>query len=153
MFLDRPSHRGTNLGAAMDRADVGLHADRGKQLAQLLDARLVVARSRAGNDKARVEQLRQLFAAVGMKPDIRAVHGGAEIRAAVRRAVEKHPRLIVAGGGDGTVSSVAAALVDTDIAFGVLPLGTLNHFARDLGIPLELAEAIAVLVQGRAARV
>ena len=114
---------------------------------------IVNARSGTGNDKARVEGLRHLFAAVGMKPEIRAVHGGAEIRAAVRKAVEKHPRLIVAGGGDGTVSSVAAALVDTDIVFGVLPLGTLNHFAKDLGIPLELADAIAVLAQGQATRV
>lgn len=114
---------------------------------------IVNARSGTGNDKARVEQLRHLFAAVGMKPEIRAVQGGAEIRAAVKKAIDRHPRLIVAGGGDGTISSVAAALVDTDIVFGVLPLGTLNHFAKDLGIPLELDEAIAVLAQGQAARV
>jgi diacylglycerol kinase family enzyme len=114
---------------------------------------IVNARSGPGNDKALAERLRHLFAAVGMKPEIRLVQGGAAIRAAVQKAIEKHPRLIVAGGGDGTVSSIAAALVDTDIVFGVLPLGTLNHFAKDLGIPLELADAIAVLAQGRAARV
>jgi diacylglycerol kinase family enzyme len=61
--------------------------------------------------------------------------------------------MIVAGGGDGTVSTVAAALVDTGIVFGVLPLGTLNHFARDLGIPPELADAVAILAGGEAARV
>jgi len=68
-------------------------------------------------------------------------------------AVARRPRLIVAGGGDGTVSTVAATLVDTGIVFGVLPLGTLNHFAKDLGIPLELDGAVAVLAHGEAAPV
>ena len=52
--------------------------------------------------------------------------------------------LVVAGGGDGTLSAVAAALVDTDTALGVLPMGTLNHFAKDLGIPLPLQSSATV---------
>ena len=50
-------------------------------------------------------------------------------------------RRIVAGGGDGTINAVAARLLDRDATLGVLPLGTLNHFARDLGIPFDLEEA------------
>ena len=46
------------------------------------------------------------------------------------------------------MSTVAAALVDTGIVFGVLPLGTLNHFAKDLGIPLELPAAVAMIGDG-----
>ena len=61
--------------------------------------------------------------------------------------------LVVAGGGDGTVSAVAAALVDTDTALGVLPMGTLNHFAKDLGIPLKLEEAVQTLFAGKIVRV
>ena len=53
------------------------------------------------------------------------------------------PDVMVAGGGDGTVSAVAAALAGGDIALGVLPLGTLNHFAKDFGMPLELEAAVA----------
>ncbi|HEV7576185.1 MAG TPA: diacylglycerol kinase family protein [Caldimonas sp.] len=122
--------------------------------ADAADAIVIVnARSGEGNDKARSDHLRRLFGAVGMKPEIRLVQGGAAFRGTLAKAVAKRPRMVVAGGGDGTISTVAAALVDTGIVLGVLPLGTLNHFARDLGIPLDLAEAVAVLAQGREARV
>lgn len=59
---------------------------------------------------------------------------------------------IVAAGGDGTVSSVAAALVGTDIPLGVLPLGTMNHFSRDLGID-GLTAALETIAAGRTMRV
>jgi YegS/Rv2252/BmrU family lipid kinase len=55
---------------------------------------------------------------------------------------------IVIGGGDGTISAAAATLIGSDKALGILPLGTLNHFARDLGIPLTLGAAIAVIAAG-----
>ena len=58
------------------------------------------------------------------------------------------PRVMVGGGGDGTISAVAAALVGTDTALGVLPLGTLNHFAKDLAIPLDLDGAARVIASG-----
>ncbi len=58
-------------------------------------------------------------------------------------------RAIGAGGGDGTISTVAARLVGTDKALGVLPLGTLNHFAKDLRIPLGLEEAARNVCEGR----
>jgi diacylglycerol kinase family enzyme len=61
--------------------------------------------------------------------------------------------LVVGGGGDGTIAAVAAALVGTDTTLGVLPMGTLNHFARDLGIPLELENAVQTLFTGKVARV
>ena len=56
--------------------------------------------------------------------------------------------VLVAAGGDGTVSTVAAAAARAGKFFGVLPCGTLNHFARDAGIPLDLDEAAAVLAAG-----
>jgi diacylglycerol kinase family enzyme len=58
-------------------------------------------------------------------------------------------RVLVAAGGDGTVSTVAGVAVQTRATFGVIPLGTLNHFARDAGIPLDLEKAIAAIVEGR----
>ena len=106
-----------------------------------------------GNDQALVDELQGLLDRAGVAASIELARGGGEIAAAVERAVAKRPRLIVAGGGDGTVSSVAAALVGTEIALGVLPLGTLNHFAKDLGVPTDLAEAVAVIAEGRIGRV
>jgi len=114
---------------------------------------IVNAGSGGGNDAALVDRLADRFKSAGLHAEIELAHGGDEISAAVGNAVARRPRLIVAGGGDGTVSTVAATLVDTGIAFGVLPLGTLNHFAKDLGIPLELDGAVAVLAHGESARV
>jgi diacylglycerol kinase family enzyme len=56
--------------------------------------------------------------------------------------------ILGAMGGDGTVSTVAAAAVAKSRTFAVIPAGTLNHFARDAGIPLKLEEAIRLLASG-----
>lgn len=66
----------------------------------------------------------------------------------VRRSMDDGATLLVAGGGDGTVNTVAAAVRGTDTRMGVLPLGTLNHFARDLGIPTDIDAAVVVLRDG-----
>lgn len=63
------------------------------------------------------------------------------------------PLVIVAGGGDGTVCAVAQVLVDRAVPLGILPLGTLNHFARDLGLPLDIEAAAAIIAAGRSATV
>jgi diacylglycerol kinase family enzyme len=59
----------------------------------------------------------------------------------------------VVGGGDGTVGSAAGLLAGTDVPLGVLPLGTLNHFAKDLGMPLEVERACAAIAARRTRRV
>ena len=61
--------------------------------------------------------------------------------------------IVVAAGGDGTVSAVASAVAGSEAVLGVLPLGTLNHFAKDAGIPLELEEAVRNISTGRAVKV
>ena len=68
-----------------------------------------------------------------------------DFTSALENAIEEAPDAIIVGGGDGSVRSAAGLLVDTDIALGVLPLGTLNRLARDLRMPLEVDEAAAVL--------
>jgi diacylglycerol kinase family enzyme len=62
----------------------------------------------------------------------------------------RRPPLWVAAGGDGTVRSVAAWALDAGAELAVLPTGTRNHFARDLGLPLALDDAVAVLAAGHA---
>lgn len=70
------------------------------------------------------------------------VEDGEQIRAAVSRALASGCQTIVAGGGDGTLSAVASLLIGQPVTFGVLPLGTLNHFAKDLGVPLDPLQAL-----------
>jgi diacylglycerol kinase family enzyme len=53
----------------------------------------------------------------------------------------------VVGGGDGTVSAAASALIGTETLLGILPLGTLNHFARDLRIPTKLEDAAKLIAE------
>jgi YegS/Rv2252/BmrU family lipid kinase len=75
------------------------------------------------------------------------------VKSLVSRLAKKGHTLVVAGG-DGTVSSVAEALVELGkeadhLKLGVLPIGTFNHFARDLGIPSILKEALEVIRKGK----
>ncbi|MGH9631251.1 MAG: diacylglycerol/lipid kinase family protein, partial [Bryobacteraceae bacterium] len=95
------------------------------------------------------QQLLALLKQHGVEAKITSAAGG-ELYETARRLVSDGYRLVVAAGGDGTVSAVAAAVAGTDATLGVLPLGTLNHFAKDLRIPLDLAAAIRNLRTGTA---
>lgn len=95
------------------------------------------------------KQLQDKFSQSGLQAQVKVVQSGSDIEPTVRAAVQQGAQVVVAGGGDGTVSAVAAVLVGSGVTLGVLPMGTLNHFAKDLGIPLEQAEAIAVIAGNR----
>ncbi|MET0319964.1 MAG: diacylglycerol kinase family protein [Duganella sp.] len=97
--------------------------------------------------------LAEKFRAHGVEPDIVLAKSGDEMIARARRAVADRVNIVVAGGGDGTINAVASQLVDTDTHLGVLALGTLNHFAKDMHIPLDLDEAVANAVTGKPRRV
>jgi diacylglycerol kinase (ATP) len=66
----------------------------------------------------------------------------------LRREIENNSHMIIVGGGDGTLSACADELVHTNVAMGVLPMGTGNTFARSIGIPLNLPAAAKVLAAG-----
>ncbi|MCA1576725.1 MAG: diacylglycerol kinase family lipid kinase [Acidobacteria bacterium] len=85
--------------------------------------------------------------------DLSVAHNGAELTELALEAARGRYKVIVAGGGDGTVSSVAASVLDSDKALGVLPLGTLNHFARDMRIPFDLEAAAHTIVAGHTTEV
>jgi YegS/Rv2252/BmrU family lipid kinase len=94
----------------------------------------------------------EALAAAGIDSDILLV----EARDCADRAaacVKQGAELVIAAGGDGTMSTIAGALAGTSAAMGILPLGTLNHFARDLGIPFGLGEAAKLIAAGRRRRI
>ena len=111
------------------------------------DAIAVVLNAQAGNGRAAPDAaaLRAAFADHGLQARVFECAPGAGLDALLADAVASRPAVLVAAGGDGTVNAVAAQALANDLAFGVLPLGTLNHFARDLGLPLELDAAVAVV--------
>jgi diacylglycerol kinase family enzyme len=93
---------------------------------------------------------RTVAAEHGASCDVLAPERGSDLTALAKQAVEAGAAIVAAGGGDGTINAVASALAGTEAALGVLPLGTLNHFAKDLGIPLKLEDAIRNVFTGRA---
>lgn len=74
--------------------------------------------------------------------------GGEELGKALDEAVAGDAEIVMAGGGDGTISTAAARLAGTEKILAVLPAGTMNLFARSLGIPLQLDAAAAAFVDG-----
>jgi len=87
--------------------------------------------------------------------------GGFDIREIPPQGLAKHVRDAIAdgatrvlvAGGDGTIGSAANALAGTAVELAILPCGTLNHLAKDVGLPLDLEEAARVALAGRAVAV
>jgi diacylglycerol kinase family enzyme len=114
---------------------------------------IINARSGAGNKVEVQHRLAQAFKATGVEARISLARNGAEVVKLAQRALRSDAQVIVAAGGDGTVSAVAATVIGSDKALGVLPSGTMNHFAKDLKIPLDLEGAVETIVADHEARV
>src|SRR5450759_646911 len=114
---------------------------------------IINASSGAGNGAAVQQRLAEAFKAIGADERISLAGDGVEIVKLAQNAARSDAEGVVAGGGDGTINSVAAAIVDSDKTLGVLPFGTMNHFAKDLNIPLDLEAAIETIVAGHAVTV
>jgi len=93
-------------------------------------------------------KLADAFDVAGVSADVIEVHDSDRLLAGIRKALVAASDTVVAAGGDGTVSAVAGQLAGTNKILGVLPLGTLDHFARDAGIPLSLDTAVRTLTDG-----
>jgi diacylglycerol kinase family enzyme len=115
----------------------------------------VIINARSGfSDKEEVRrQLSEVFSASGVTANISLARDGAEVTELARTAARDDWSMIVAGGGDGTINAVASAVTGTGKVLGILPLGTLNHFARDLKIPNDLEAAAQIIIGGRAINV
>lgn len=103
-----------------------------------------------GHSASIAQAMRERFRAHGIDADVHAAGSRDDLPALARSAAQgRAGGVVVAAGGDGTVSTVADAVRRAGGTLGVIPMGTLNHFARDMGIPLEPAEAIRVIAAGR----
>jgi diacylglycerol kinase family enzyme len=96
-----------------------------------------------------IDRVKSAFDAAGIDAEVSLIEGE-DLEPAVRHAARLPVDMLVVGGGDGSVSSAAAALIGTQMPLGVLPFGTLNHFARDLGVPFHLDAAVSALAAGHA---
>src|SRR4051794_8102492 len=98
---------------------------------------------------ARLREVIQLLRDVNIFADTAQVEQTDEVTGAAAAAVRAGYPLVIACGGDGTIESVANALVTGPAALGILPLGTRNNVARSLGVPLKLNEAARLLRTGK----
>jgi YegS/Rv2252/BmrU family lipid kinase len=98
-------------------------------------------------DPALPEKVEAALKSAGMDVEVELLSGG-DCAVRSRAVAERGDSLLVVGGGDGTISAAASAVVGTDTVLGILPLGTLNHFARDLGIPTDLDDAAKLIAAG-----
>lgn len=116
------------------------------------DVRTAILINRAGGSVGERKPIEDALESAGIGGVLHWLDGY-EIPAAAAGAVADGAELVIAGGGDGTLSCVAGALAGTETKLGILPLGTLNHFARDLGIPPKLVDAARVIASGLERRV
>jgi diacylglycerol kinase (ATP) len=107
---------------------------------------VVILNPRARSERANglLEELHQL----APEADIRLTTCGGDACRLAREAANEGARIVVAAGGDGTVNEVVNGLAGSTAALGVLPLGTMNVFAKEHQLPSRIADALAVIRRG-----
>ena len=104
----------------------------------------VVINPAAGKSESVLRVLNDTFVPAGIEWDVAITHGPGDGQAAARQAADEHYDLVGVYGGDGTVAEVASALAEVGPPMLLLPGGTGNALADDLGIPSDLAAAAAL---------
>jgi len=119
-------------------------------------APLPILINRAGGSAAAAgdelkDSVEAAFRDAGLAADIELIEASQFSQAIAERT---YASLIIVGGGDGTLGAAASALLNRpETTLGILPLGTHNHFARQIGMPTDLAGAARVLAEGGRRRV
>ena len=118
-----------------------------------MNIRVIVNRGGGSAGEEAADRLRALFAAASVTADIVIVAPDELADLCAEAAAATDLDLVAVAGGDGTLGTAAAALAGTGRPLGILPLGTLNHFARDAGIPTDLEGAVDAIANGVPRRV
>jgi len=98
------------------------------------------------------QRIQQLFATAGADTQL-VMTTGPDLAETIARFRHSDVQAVIVAGGDGSVTTAAKALAGSDKALGVLPMGTLNLFARDLQVPLDLEQAVLALAGGQIQKV
>ena len=119
-------------------------------------ARIPVLLNRGGgtvtSDPQIADKVARALQDASLDAEVELIDGG-QFETRCRAIAERGDRLLIVGGGDGSVSAAASALVGTETRLAILPLGTLNHFARDLKVPTDIVDAARVVASGTERRV
>ena len=107
----------------------------------------VILNEKAGDSagEERIENVKQAFLDAGLDATFHLFGSGKKLDSIVHEALDTGAEIVAAGGGDGTISGVVNEIVGTEKTLAVLPLGTLNHFSKDLGIPPDIHDAVKVI--------
>ncbi len=126
----------------------------GEHSSSLRKATVIVnAEAGTGGDAHLPERIQTALTSLGWEVTLLRAAKSAPPDRLAREAISQGAQILIGSGGDGTISAVASAVAGTGATLGVLPTGTLNHFAKDLQIPLALDAAIAVIDRGKVANV
>jgi diacylglycerol kinase (ATP) len=98
---------------------------------------------------ARLHETLAFLESEGWQADLWYTQGPGDGGALARKAVDLGANIVVAAGGDGTINDIIQGLVGSETALAVLPTGTVNVWAREMGIPLDMHKAREVLVNGQ----
>ncbi len=113
---------------------------------------VVITNPRSGSYFLYTRQIEELVASLrgaGWRIELRLTQAAGDALNIAREAVEEKVDIVIAAGGDGTINEVIQELVGSETALGVLPIGTVNVWAREMEIPLNVAGAQNVLVHGK----
>lgn len=89
----------------------------------------------------------------GRDTELRLARRPRDLLPLARQAAAERPGILAAAGGDGTLNAIASVALEQNLPLAVIPMGTFNYFARDLGIPLDVAGAARVIIEGAVRRV
>ena len=103
--------------------------------------------SGANNKAALTSEIETAFTAHGWQVEF-VLAGRRDLRSRTEQTVAQAPGAIVVAGGDGTINTVASACVAAKRPLGLVPAGTFNYVARNLGVPTEVSQAVSVIVNG-----
>jgi YegS/Rv2252/BmrU family lipid kinase len=105
------------------------------------------------DDRKQLEQVRKKLQQQGWRVELCTTDGPGSGHRLASQAVAAGADIVISAGGDGTLNEIVQGLAGTDVALGVLPMGTMNVWAREVGIPLNLPGALQVLLDGEQRRI